>query len=532
MTWYTPNPQIDSSDPNSIVLVRNGAAGDRYYWEGSGLSRNWYTEASINYQRDFGKHHTSALVLYNQSKTYYPKDKNGNPTIYTEIPTGYVGLVGRVTYDYNTTYLCEFNVGYNGSENFAPDKRYGIFPALSMGWVITQEKFMKDISVINYMKLRASYGVVGNDKIDQRFLYLPDAYYSGGGYNFGSGSSRFWSNGYYEGASGNPDVSWEKSYKKNIGLDFATFKNRLIANIDVFWEKRTGILAYPQTYPTYTGLQLPAVNLGEVSNKGIEVLLKWNDKIGEVNYYANLNISYAKNNIDFMDEVPSNYPYTLKTGHPVGQPFGLKVRGFYYNGMPNVADQSFQLREGDVVYEDLNGDGKITNEDMTALGYPNYPLLNGGLTLGIKWKGWDVSVLIIGATMTSRYLQETFRTPFGSKLDGPVMLSQYENRWTPETRNTATLPLMTFTGISNDYKDSELWLKDASYARLKNVQLSYTFSNSFTKRIGISSLKPFASAYNLFTLDKIKFIDPESPTSDRPTYPLMLVMNVGLNINF
>lgn len=525
LTWYTPNPQTESTDPNSIILVRNGVAGNLSYWESSGLSRNWYAEASFNYQRDFGKHHTSGLILYNQSKNYYPSS-------YTEIPTGYVGLVGRVTYDYNTTYMCELNAGYNGSENFAPDKRYGLFPALSLGWVVSQEKFMRKVPFIDYLKLRASYGVVGNDKIGQRFLYLANPYYSGGGYNFGSGSSRFWTNGYYEGTTGNPDVSWEKSYKKNIGLDFAILENRLIANVDVFWEKRKGILAYPQTFPVYTGISLPAMNLGEVSNKGVEVLFKWNDKIGQVNYYANLNVSYAKNNIDFMDEVPSKYAYTLKTGHPVGQPFGLKVRGLYYNGMPDVADQSFQLREGDVVYEDLNHDGKITNEDMTAIGYPNYPLLNGGLTLGIRWKGWDISALIIGATLTSRYLQETFRIPFGEKMDGPVMLSQYENRWTPETRNTATLPIMSFDGITNNYKDSELWLKDASYARLKNVQISYEFSNSFTKRIGIANLKPFASAYNLFTLDKIKFIDPESPTSDRPAYPLMLVMNVGLNINF
>lgn len=525
LTWYTPNPKIESTDPNSIILVRNGVAGNRFYWEGSGMSRNWYAESSINYQRDFGKHHTSALILYNQSKSYYP-------SIYTEIPTGYVGLVSRVTYDYNTKYLFEFNVGYNGSENFMSDKRYGLFPAVSAGWVVSQENFMKNIPFINYLKMRASYGIVGNDKIGARFLYLPNPYYAGGGYNFGSGPSRFWSNGYYEGTSGNPDVSWEKSYKKNIGLDFSIFSSKLIANIDIFWEKRNGILAYPQTFPVYTGMPLPAMNLGEVSNKGIEVLFKWNDKIGQINYYANLNVSYAKNNIDFMDEVPSKDAYTLKTGHPVGQPFGLKVRGFYYNGMPNVADQSFQLREGDVVYEDLNGDGKITNEDMTALGYPNYPLLNGGLTLGVKWKGWDVSALIIGATLTSRYLQEVFRMPYGDHYDGPVLRSSYENRWTPETRNTATEPIISFTGVINNYKDSEIWLRDASYARLKNVQISYTFSNSFTKKLGISELRPFANAYNLLTLDKLKRIDPEGPTTDRSAYPLMLVMNVGLNINF
>lgn len=531
MTWLEPTP--DPND-NTVVLVRSGVAGDSYYYEGTGMSRNWYAETSLNYKRDFDLHHVSALVLYNQSKRYYP-DK----TAWSEIPTGYVGLVGRATYDYNTTYLMEFNIGYNGSENFAPGKRYGTFPAFSLGWVMSQEKFMKNLDFINYLKLRASYGVVGNDKYikddqQQRFMYLVDAYYSGGGYNFGTGSSRFWTNGYYEGALGNPDLTWEKAYKKNIGIDLTTLNNRLTTTIDVFHEKRKDILAEPQTYPAYMGITLPVLNLGEVTNKGVEVAFKWNEQFKEkgFGYFANLNISYAKNNIDYMDEVPSKYTYTMQTGHPVGQPFGLKVRGFYYEGMPDVADQSFVLREGDVVYEDLNGDGKITDEDKTAIGYPNYPLLNGGLSFGFNYKGFDFSALIVGATLTSRYLQETFRTPFGEKLDGPVMKYQYEERWTPETRNTATLPIMSFDGMANNYKDSELWLKDASYLRLKNIQVSYTVNSKALKRLGIRELKPFASAYNLLTLDKLKIIDPESPTSDRPAYPLMLVMNLGVNINF
>lgn len=533
LDWYTPAPNIDETDPNAIVLVRSGVAGDKSYWESSGMARDWYADISLGYNRSFGDHNTSGLLLYNQSKRYYP-DK----TQYSEIPTGYVGLVGRVTYDYKTTYLAEFNVGYNGSENFAPGKtRYGLFPAFSIGWVASQEGFMSSLDFIEYLKIRASYGIVGNDKYSPsgeqlRFLYLPDAYYSGGGYNFGSGSSRFWSNGFYAAGVGNPDVTWEKSYKKNVGVDLNILNNRLSTNIDMFWENRKDILWYPQTYPTYM-VVVPVLNLGEVSNRGFEVQMRWNDNIGEFNYYANLNISYAKNRIEFMDEIPSKYAHTLKTGLPVGQPFGYKVRGFYYEGMPDVADHSWVMREGDVVYEDLTGDGKITDEDMTAIGYPNYPLLNGGLTLGFRWKGLEVSTLIVGATMTSRVLQETFRTPFEEKMDGPVMRYQYENRWTTENRDNALLPIMSFDGISNNYrKDSELWIKDASYLRLKNVMISYTVKNQNLKKIGITELRPFANAYNLFTLDKLKFIDPESPTSDRPAYPLMLVMNVGINVNF
>lgn len=531
LTWYEPDPSIDPTDPNAVVLVRGGVEGDASYWESTGMSRNWYAETGFDYACSFEDHNLTGLILYSQSKKYYP-DK----TQYSEIPTGYVGLVGRATYDYQTTYLAEFNIGYNGSENFAKGRRYGVFPAFSLGWVISQEKFMKNLDFINYLKLRASYGVVGNDKAyvndtQLRFLYLDNPYFSGGGYNFGSGSSRFWTNGYYEGGVGNPYVGWETARKTNIGLDFGIIKEKLVGNIDFFHEKRKDILTEAKTYPAYV-TQIPIQNIGEVTNRGMEVMLKWNDKIGDLNYYANLNVSYAKNRIDYMDEVPSKYAHTLQTGHPVGQPFGLKVKGFYYDGMPDVADHSWELREGDVVYEDITGDGFITDEDKVAIGYPNYPLLNGGLTLGVRYKGWDISALIIGATKTSRYLQETFRTPFGEKMDGPVMKTQYENRWTSENRDNATLPIISFDGIRNNYRDSDLWLKDASYMRLKNIQISYTFDIPIFKKLGISQVRPYANAYNLFTIDKLKFIDPESPTSDRPAYPLMLVMNVGVNINF
>lgn len=535
---YTPYYMKDltwmDTDPNdkTVILMKSGTEGSLFYNEWTGLSRDWYAEVNVNYARDFGPHHVTALALYNQSKKYYP-DK----TAYKYIPTGYVGLVGRATYDYNSTYMIEFNVGYNGSENFKKGNRYGFFPAVSGGWILTQEKFMQGVtSVLNYLKVRASYGVVGNDKYyksneQQRFLYLPDVYYYGGGYNFGTGGS--WSNGAYEGAMGNPLLGWEKAYKQNYGIDFSVFDSRLVVNVDAFLEKRNNILAQPQTYPAYAALQLPVLNLGKVENKGVELQMKWNDKVNtDFSYYVNFNLSYAKNKIVYMDEVPSKYEYTLKTGRPVDQPFGYKVRGFYYEGMPDVADHSFDFREGDVVYEDLNGDGVITKEDMTAIGYPKYPLLNAGLTLGFKWKGLEISALFVGATKTSRMLQETFRVPFSENMDRSLMKSQYEDRWTPATRETATLPIASFSGIQNNYKDSELWLKDASYLRLKNLEISYSFSFPFMRSVGMSELKIFANGYNLFTLDKLKIADPESSTSDRPGYPVLRVYNFGVNVSF
>lgn len=408
------------SDPNEVVYIQDGEAGLISYAESFGKSRDWYAEASFDWKRDFDLHHLSALALYNQSKTYYPDSD------YPGIPRGYVGLVGRVTYDYDNKYLIEGNVGYNGSENFAPGNRYGFFPAVSGGWVLTQEEFLKDNPVVNFLKIRASYGIVGNDRYHpygtgfmDRFLYLPNSYFIGSGYQFGTGTS--WSPGAYEKSFGNSGLSWEKSAKQNYGIDFSLFNQKLSGSIDYFYEKRTDILAKASTDPIIHAMSLPVLNLGIVSNKGVELNLKWNHKINSFRYWTNLNVSYAKNKIVYQDEVPSEYTYTLKTGHPVGQPFGLKVRGFYYEGMEDVADHSYVLKEGDVVYEDLNHDGKIDDNDKTAIGYPSYPLLNAGLTLGFEYKGFDFSMLWVGATKTSRVLEETFRKPLGETYDRSLM---------------------------------------------------------------------------------------------------------------
>lgn len=519
------------SDPNEVVYIQDGEAGLISYAESFGKSRDWYAEASFDWKRDFDLHHLSALALYNQSKTYYPDSD------YPGIPRGYVGLVGRVTYDYDNKYLIEGNVGYNGSENFAPGNRYGFFPAVSGGWVLTQEEFLKDNPVVNFLKIRASYGIVGNDRYHpygtgfmDRFLYLPNSYFIGSGYQFGTGTS--WSPGAYEKSFGNSGLSWEKSAKQNYGIDFSLFNQKLSGSIDYFYEKRTDILAKASTDPIIHAMSLPVLNLGIVSNKGVALNLKWNHKINSFRYWTNLNVSYAKNKIVYQDEVPSEYTYTLKTGHPVGQPFGLKVRGFYYEGMEDVADHSYVLKEGDVVYEDLNHDGKIDDNDKTAIGYPSYPLLNAGLTLGFEYKGFDFSMLWVGATKTSRVLEETFRKPLGETYDRSLMSHQFTDRWTPETAATAKLPRATIDGVKNNYRDSELWVKDASYLRLKNIEIGYNFRLPFMPKIGMEKMRVFMTGYNLLTFDKLKISDPESMSSGVPQYPVMRVINFGLNVSF
>lgn len=531
--YYTP--LIDSD--NNVVFRKSGPNSELGYEETRDADRNWYAEASLNYKRKFKKHNIAALLLYNQSKNYYPAQ-------YADLPTGYVGLVGRMTYDYATRYLVDFNIGYNGSENFAPGKRYGIFPAVSLGWILSEEKFMKkNLPFISYLKLRGSYGVVGNDKIgNNRFLYLPDSYvFGGGGYFFGT-DVNINQPGVYEGKIGNKDVTWEKAYKQNYGIDIYFLDSRLKLNFDYFYDHREDILITRNSAPGFLGMTLPAVNYGVVDNRGFEVSVGWNDKIGDkFKYWINANLSHAKSKIVEMDEVKRNEEYLYRTGLPVGQPFAYKFWGFYDDAANDrykkqygidIAAHASVLQPGDCVYVDINQDGAIDEDDQQPFGYTNNPQYTGGFTLGFSWKKIDFSMMWNYAWNTSRVMGEIFRQPLGDTNTHSILLEHYENRWTRENAADAKYPRASFASVKSNYAGSDLWIADASYIRLKNIEVSYLFDFPFIKKIGISQLRLFANGYNLLTFDKLKISDPESLTGNRPGYPLMRVFNIGLKVGF
>ncbi|KAA6301139.1 MAG: TonB-dependent receptor SusC [Candidatus Ordinivivax streblomastigis] len=549
--YYVPTYKKDmgwlpdsTTNPDELVLVQNGTRGTLSYDESSSVWRNWYIEGAVNYNRTFGKHEVSGLLLANQNVKYYPAGD------YPGVTNSYAGLVGRVIYNYNTTYLADFSIGYNGSENFASNRRYGIFPAGSAGWIITNEPFFPELNWLSYFKIRASYGVVGNDRgnNNSRFLYLPNTWlkeniWGNRGdhdpsyhYNFGTGGN--WQQGITESLIGNPIVTWEKAYKQDYGFDFTMFNSRLSGTVDYYYENREDIL-YEASSSVSLGMALPQLNLGKMQNEGVELDLKWNDKIDKVQYGAKFNAAYTKNTVVYMDEVLSPYPYANKTGHSINQNFGYKVKGFYYEGMENdlkepLANQSdYELKPGDVVYEDLNHDGKIDTDDMCALGYPNYPLLTGGLTLEAKWNNFDFSVLFTAGALTSRLLQSSFREPLDETADRALMQYQFDNRWTsPETVNANTLPRASVKSRSNNYAASELYIRDADYIRLKNFQIGYNFNAPFMKKLALKQFRLYVTGFNLFTWDKLKILDPEMYTRERSDYPVMRIINFGINATF
>jgi len=381
------------------------------YSEGKWGSRNWYAEASFDYARRFGKHNLGALLLYNQSKTYYPWDSDNS--LYRSIPMGYVGLVGRVTYDYDTKYLLDFNIGYNGSENFAPGKRYGVFPSVSLGWIPSAEPWWEPVkNVIGYLKFRGSWGLVGNDSTNgARFLYLPGAwqFYQGAttvnpqkrGANFGT--SPTWLQAVKELTAGNPNVTWETASKINLGVDAGFFRDRLHAYVDFFWEDRQDILvSNASTLPAVTSLPASYVNEGRVKNRGYEVTLNWEDRIGDFRYSISPNFAFARNKVIEMLEVPPMYDYLSRTGLPVGQRFGYDLFEYYQEGTEerykaaygaDLPDQIVALKYGDAVYVDLNGDGVIDQNDQKPLGYTDNPEITFSLNTSFHWKGLDFSML-------------------------------------------------------------------------------------------------------------------------------------------
>lgn len=553
---YTPyyystikNPELEIGDPGfnkEIVYKVKDKDSAPYYKQGdTSRGRNWYFEANLRYQRSFGGHNVGALALYNQSKKYYPK-------YFTEIPTGYIGLVGRLTYDYKSRYLAEFNIGYNGSENFAPDKRFGTFPAGSVGYILSEEPFWKKNKYVTYLKLRASVGLVGNDNMsDSRFLYLPDAYdlnllgtegdYKdfADGYNFGIGNTVV-DKGANEKKLGNKNVTWETSLKQNYGLDMNLLDDKLRFTFDYFMESRKDILINRRTIPIFTSLNsalLPVANMGRVDNKGYEVSLKWNDRVKSWSYWVDANMSYAKNKIIFQDEVEPNEPYMWQTGQSVGTIFGYVSDGFYskedfgadgelIEGLPKP---DYGVVPGDLKYRDLNEDNRITSDDQCRIGNSKRPLYTFGFNYGIEYKGFFASMNWTAAKDANVVMQYSFNHPF----EKYQVLYQYlaDDRWTEETAATAKYPRLSSNDMNKE--KSTTWVRDASYIKLKNVTIGYNITNkALLKSIGASLISIKLTGYNLLTFDNLDFMDPEGEPNREQSYPIMKIYNLGVNVTF
>ena len=575
----TFNPLVQYDEDGKIIYNADGTPYIQYrqndndtdpsYKNSQGKARDWYLEGSFTYSRTFGKHTVNALALYNQSKQYYYSG-----TSYPDVPRSYVGLVGRVTYDYANKYLAEFNMGYNGSENFAPGRRFGTFPAGSLGWIVSEESFWKPISKIaSFFKLRASWGLVGNDKtVDAiRFMYLADPFITGSyglisncmtspytdtyGYLFGNAQSGTVSGtsgiaGAYESMKNNPNIGWEKAFKQDYGFDLNFLNDRLKTTFDYYREHRTDILVRDATVPSTIGFTMPYTNAGETKSWGWELSVGYNDKIGkDLRVWGKLNLSYNQNEIIEMRETPQKNDYMLAKGHRIGARSMYKFWKYYEGeqtkaeyeqvfGKPFPTQLVANLQPGDCVYVDLDGDNKIDQNDMTRdNGYTDDPEYMAGLNLGFNYKRITFNAQLTGAWNVTRYITDVFRQPFycsSNTTQGGLLSYHVNNTWTPGVNESqsALYPRATWANAVQNYAGSDLWEKDAKYLRLKTISVSYDFINPTFKKIGMNKCEVTLSGYNLITLTPYKWGDPETRASNSPSYPLQRTYTISLNVGF
>lgn len=550
---YTPSipsytVQRSAENPNQLEFF-GGSMGSGSF-ESWGYS-NWnkfYVDAGLDWAESYGKHNVSALLLAKASKYTMPSDSYN-------VSSGIMGFVGRVTYNYDDRYMAEVNVGYNGTEQFAEGQRFGLFPAVSAGWVPTAEKWFPQNDIFTFMKIRASYGEVGNDRLGaaRRYYYLPNTYYlNQTGYYLGNGngsSANTYFAGATEGVLGNPDITWERSRKYDVGVETKFFSDRLSLDFDYFYEKRDNILTTLGTIPAIYGVSsgaVPPANVGITENRGYEIVLGWEDTIGDFTYSIGGDLSWSRNKIIYKAEAKNPYPWMNETGHAIGQRFGLINDGLF-NTEEELADRPYntytanQATLGDIRYKDLDGDGYINQNDVAPIGFPNYAEYHFNVKLHLAWKGLDLRMLFTGSANGSYYLSSGYTIPF-FKNAGNAWKWQYDGRWTAEkyaAGEKITYPRATYSATSshNNYLTSDYWMVSTNHFKLKNVELGYTFNvkKGILSQLNVQSLRLFMNANNVYTFRNALTpygIDPETTDGSTYLYPLTRVFTFGVNLRF
>ena len=517
------------------------------YTVGRSGTMTTYLEGSLTYNRIFAdQHRVGALFLYNQKIRTNTQAESGDDAL----PYKNQGLAGRLTYAFRDTYFAEFNVGYNGSENFARGHRFGFFPAGAIGWLVSNEKWFEPVTkVVDVLKLKASYGLVGNDDIGgQRRWVYESTIVNGGSWNYGESGNQG-GQGIVVGEVENLSASWEEALKLNVGFELSLFE-KVKLQADYFREKRSGIFLQRSGLPIIVGIStIPYINVGETLNQGIDANLEYSQKISNVFVTARGNFTYNRNKMINNDDPDWEYKYQNRIGKPFGsygsvQPFGLKALGLFASQeeIDNSPKQTYgEYRVGDIRYQDINGDGVIDSQDEVALGYTNMPEIVYGFGATAQWKNWDFNVFFQGVAHTSFFLVgASLRSPFssGSMERSAVNEDIYGNVWmstnTPEQNDRAIYPRLSLSnqaGSSNNNQTSDWWLRDGSFLRLKNFEIGYTLPKKLLGKNFIRSLRFYVAANNLLTFCNFKLWDPEKGSSDGSGYPLNRVVTLGFNIN-
>jgi TonB-dependent starch-binding outer membrane protein SusC len=502
---------------------------DQSMYESTDLSGVYYNQlfghAQFDYKRVFSDvHHFSAIALFDVSKRTIP----GNNPSYKNVAFG-----TRLNYNYNKKYFVEIVASATANEAFKKGNRFGLFPATSIGWILSEEDFLKNSTAINFLKLRTSYGLTGLDRpygynADYRFLYLDEWSTGTGGYSFGNPQAG--TSGSSQTAVGNENLKWENASKFNFGLDGEFFNNQIYLTSDIYYEKRTGI--WVQRYgwiPSTYGAPLPLENAGSTESKGFELTLGAKNNQGSFKYDVKLMADYCKSKILDMQEAMKLWDYQYLAGKQIGEIWSLETLGLFKDDadVQNSPLQTFgTVRPGDIKYGDYNKDGIVDDNDYHATGKNTFPSWIISFNSDFSYKNFDFSMLWQG--MLDRYvITPLYELPFWNSN----ATTEAFYAWTPETAATAKYPRLTTKNYENNARTSDFWLTKASYLRLKSVEIGYSLPTATLNSVGIKNLRIFLNGYNLLTISPNDF-DPEVINAGIYQYPAARVYSIGLNLTF
>ena len=532
---FTPTK---SASGDSIVYTKLGQTTSLVGSEPNlGQYRNYALQGFLNYHRVFGRHNITALAMFNTDNSTIDKGDIFTTTNAANLTLAYKNNGGgtRITYVNNKKYIAEFTAACMGSENYAPGKRYGFFPAGSVGYIVSSESFLKDNKILSFLKIRGSYGITGNDEIGGTRFSFYQTYPFGASYYFGTNNGV--GSSLSEGRLANPDVTWEKEKKVNIGLD-ATFFGQFDFSVDVFKHERYDILVLPnRTIPQVLGYtDLPAVNAGKMKNTGFETSLRYqnNDK-KPLHFFAAATLFYARNKIIYNAQSIQLNSAQVTENRRFGQPYGLRALGLFATDAEAAASAKpigVNAKAGDVKYEDIGGpagkpDGIIDGNDNQPIGDPGLPELTAGLQTGIRFKGFDLDLVFQGVSGSSVYLGSAQFRPFQNfGQAGEIALE----RWTPETAATAAFPRLTVDNNSNNlnnYRFSTFYQRNGSFIKLRSAEIGYSLPGKLIKKIRLQQARLFVTGTNLFSIDHIKYGDPEALGNG---YPSLRTLTLGARI--
>jgi len=500
-------------------------------------SSSFYFEGSVNHARTFGKHSISSLLVFQARQTLVANAGS----LQLSLPSRNLGLSGRATYSYDSRYFAEFNFGYNGSERFDKNNRFGFFPSAGGAWLISNEDFWADIKpVVNNLKLRYSYGLIGNDQIGtayDRFFYLSEVNMEDGGRaaTFGTEyNTRY--NGITINRYANPFISWEKSYKQNFALELGLF-DQLSVIAEYFTEKRDNILMTRSSIPNTMGLTAtPRANVGEASGKGVDIMLEY-QKSWNKDFWtsARANFTYATSRFDVYEEPEYKEPWRSRVGLSLNQATGYIAERLFVDdeeaaSSPPQYIGTSEYGGGDIKYLDVNRDGKVTEADRVPIGYPVVPEIIYGFGVSTGYKGFDLSLFFQGAGRQSFWINAAGTAPFIN--DTQVLKAYADSYWSEENQNVYALwPRLSTTWNSNNFASSTWFMRDASFLRLKQMEFGYTIPKRYTEKIKMNNLRFYVSGTNLLLFSKFKMWDVEM-AGNGLGYPNQRVINFGLNFTF